>query len=81
MKCAQQDYIEIACLYHLPITLTLKDDQYVTGVAINTGYNALRQECVLIDTVDGNISITLDTIQTMHALVTNPHFTLVNFSD
>ncbi|WP_339766844.1 Rho-binding antiterminator [uncultured Paraglaciecola sp.] len=80
MKCVEQDYIEIACLYHLRVKLRLKDDCCVAGVAKNTVYNGLRQECILIDTDEGSSSVPLDMIRTMQALVANPHFTLIQFS-
>ncbi|GAC04328.1 Rho-binding antiterminator [Paraglaciecola chathamensis] len=80
MKCAEQDYIEIACLYKMPIALTLDNSNKVEGVAKDTVYNEHKEECIVLDTADGELSITLNLIHSMQALKANPHFTLVKFT-
>jgi len=79
MKCAEQDYIEIACLYKLRVELLTKNDSRIEGVARDTKYNAHKQECIVIETIKGLESVPLDTIMAMRALETNPHFTLLTF--
>ncbi|AEE23599.1 MAG: Rho-binding antiterminator [Paraglaciecola chathamensis] len=80
MKCAEQDYIEIACLYKIPIVLTLDNSNKVEGVAKDTAYNEHKEECIVLDTADGELSIALNLIHSMQALKANPHFTLVKFT-
>ena len=80
MKCAEQDYIEIACLYKMPIALTLDNSNKVEGVAKDTVYNEHKEECIVLDTADGELSIALNLIHSMQALKANPHFTLVKFT-
>lgn len=46
ISCQQYDYIEIACLFHLPIELTLHNGKKVSGVAQTTSYNQNKEECL-----------------------------------
>ncbi|NRQ44617.1 Rho-binding antiterminator [Rheinheimera sp. YQF-2] len=41
------DYIEIVCLYHYPLKLTLSSGAVLSGKALTTRYNQQRQECLL----------------------------------
>ncbi|MGY0590039.1 MAG: Rho-binding antiterminator, partial [Paraglaciecola chathamensis] len=43
-------------------------------------YNEHKEECIVLDTADGELSITLNLIHSMQALKANPHFTLVKFT-
>ena len=51
LSCQQYDYIEIACMYHYPVKLTMKSGTIVQAKALDTARNEDRQECikVLID--------------------------------
>ncbi|TBR42478.1 transcriptional regulator [Marinomonas agarivorans] len=46
ISCQQYDYIEIACLFRLPIELTLHTGEKVSGVAQTTSYNQNKEECL-----------------------------------
>lgn len=39
ISCEQYDYIEIVCLYHYPIELTMKSGERINGVALDTKRN------------------------------------------
>ena len=84
ISCDLHDYIEIACMYRLPIELQLKDGETQQGTAMDIAKNANGEECLLLtDNQDGSSTesslVVLDQIKTMRALVSNPHFDVVNF--
>ncbi|QHJ10738.1 hypothetical protein FX988_00959 [Paraglaciecola mesophila] len=80
MKCAEQDYIEIACLYKMPIILTLRHGDNVKGVAKDTVYDKHKRECIVLESSTGELSVALTLIQSMQAQEANPHFSLIHFS-
>ncbi|NLC01465.1 MAG: transcriptional antiterminator, partial [Pseudomonas formosensis] len=45
ITCDQSDYLEIACLYRIPIALNWPDGRRVEGIPLDTGYNEHREEC------------------------------------
>lgn len=55
ISCSQYDYIEIACLYRLPVALTLQDGSVIQGTAKDTGRNAARQSALLLRTTAASI--------------------------
>ncbi len=79
MSCQQHDYLEIACLYNLPIKLYLKSGATYKGAAIDTRWNANREECMVISVENEQISIALDAICKMEALTKNRHFDVITF--
>ncbi len=79
IHCHLHDYVEIACLYSIKIKLTLKNKHVITGFGKTIRYNNNKDECLMIETKDGNIDIVLTDILTMIALDANPHFKKVTF--
>ena len=84
ISCDLHDYIEIACMYRLPIELQLKDGATQQGTAMDIKKNTSGEECLLLssDQTDSSAEsslVVLDQIKTMCALVSNPHFNVVNF--
>jgi Rho-binding antiterminator len=79
ISCQQYDYIEIACLYHYPVALTLKSGSIIKGIALDTARNEARQECIKIQTQESDSLIVLDDIATLEVSVANPHFERVTF--
>jgi len=80
--CELYDYIEIACMHHLEVLLTLKDGSEWKGVAQDTARNAKKEECIkLILTGSGHAQIVvLDDLLIMESITKNPHFSRVDFS-
>lgn len=76
ISCARHDYLEIACMYKLAISLILKNGETLNGIAQNLIYNEFKQECILLE---DQSTIVLDHIAHMHALVENPHFKRIDF--
>jgi len=84
ISCDLHDYIEIACMYRLPIELQLKDGTTQQGTAMDIAKNTNSEECLLLSsnqTVSSAESslVVLDQIKTMRARVSNPHFDVINF--
>ncbi|EGU38574.1 hypothetical protein VII00023_10604 [Vibrio ichthyoenteri ATCC 700023] len=80
ISCQQYDYLEIACLYHFPVRITLKDHSIYEGIAQNTRYNEQHQECLLLQTQQAEILLPTEQMISLHALIENPHFSVVEFS-
>ncbi len=79
IRCAIHDYVEIACLYHLQVRLTLQDQQQIEGRAETTLTGADKKEYLQLSSGTESIKIDLESIKKMQALTPNPHFDLINF--
>lgn len=79
LSCDLHDYIEIVCLYHYPLKLTLHSGAIVTGTADTTCYNDNRQECLVIQRKDSKQQVVLDDIALLQVTVANPHVQQVRF--
>ncbi len=79
ISCNQHDYIEIACMYRLPLVLTLMDGSIIACEAKDTLRNAQKQECLLVTQEGGDVLVILDELKSMRATIENPHFDLVVF--
>ena len=80
ISCANHDYVEIACMYGFEVTLVFKDGKITQGKAIETTYNDNKEECIVLQTKQGNEKIVLDKLTSMEAVTNNPHFDKINFS-
>ncbi|MBU2898260.1 transcriptional antiterminator [Vibrio pectenicida] len=79
ISCSEYDYIEIACLYQIPIRLVTESAQVFEGKAKTTNYDDHRRECIVIETLCGDIQIPTETLVSMTALINNPHFREIVF--
>lgn len=79
VTCNQYDYIEIACMFKIPIEITLKNGETHQGRAFDTGFDLQRQECLFLDIDGEHIAFPTDHLLAMRALKINPHFTEVTF--
>lgn len=75
ISCNQHDYIEIVCMYHYPIKLTLKSGEIIQGIALDTQRNEQRDECIKID----EHLVVLEGIKILEVMVENPHLQKVTF--
>jgi Rho-binding antiterminator len=80
LSCDLHDYVEIVCLYHYPLKLTLNSGAIVTGTADTTCYNDQRQECLVIEYEGKAQLVALDDIALLEVTVANPHVQQVRFS-
>lgn len=79
ISCNQHDYIEIVCMYHYPIKLTLRSGDIIQGVALDTQRNNQRDECIKIDIEGVEQLVVLEEIQILEVMVENPHLQKVTF--
>lgn len=79
ISCAQHDYVEIACMYKLPVILTLRSGEELEGVAMDTVSNQDRAECLKLKTGNNEQLVVLDQILRMVATKPNSHFEKVDF--
>ena len=79
ISCGQYGYIEIVCMYKHLIRLTLQSGIEIEGKALDTQYNADSEECIKIQTEDGENLQVLDVIIKMEVCLDNPHFQVIFF--
>lgn len=92
ISCDLHDTIEIACMYHFSVELTLKNGECVSGIADTIVIkkevtNKDRQECIrLVDNTQADekkspLLIPLSTLAFMRALTPNSHFNTISFDE
>jgi len=79
ITCHGYDTIEIVCLFHYPIQLTMKNGECITGVALDTARNEARQECIKVQQQEVVCWVILDNITRLTVCVDNPHVKHFNF--
>ncbi|MEG3755623.1 Rho-binding antiterminator [Psychromonas arctica] len=79
LTCHQYDYIEIVCMYHYPVKISLKSGDIIEGVAVDTVRDQNKQECIKIDNNGQELVIVLDHIASLLVMVDNPHLKQINF--
>ena len=79
LSCGHYDYIEIVCMFHYPVALTLKTGEVITGKALDTKRNAVKEECIEIEQDHQVMLVVLDSIAKLKILIDNPHFDQVVF--
>lgn len=79
IACHLYDNIELACLYRFPVKLQLRNGMCSRGKAVDTAFNDNREECLSLNTPEGDQLVVLDDITRMEVLVRNPHFMAMDF--
>jgi len=79
IACHLYDNIEIACLYHFPVKLSLRGGTERHGEALDTDFNEQREECLSLKTERGDKMVVLDEITRMEVLIDNPYFMVLDF--
>ena len=69
ISCSDYDYIEIVCLYHYPVELTMKSGKIVGGIALDTKRNAAKQECIEMEVKQDKLLVVLDEISKLEVSV------------
>ena len=81
ISCNQYDYIEIACMYRMPLVLTYKNGFILKCNAKDTLRNKHGQECMLVVQEKEDVMVVLGELQSMQANIENPHFDLIEFNN
>ena len=79
INCELHDYLEIACLYHYRVKLTLKNQQVIEGNALDVFTSAEKREYLLIQTEQEQQSIELNQLSKMQVLTAHAKFKQVTF--
>jgi len=79
MSCQHYDYIEIACMHQYLVHLHLKSGREITGIALDTGINESREECLHVLVEGSEQKVVLGSLLSLHVKVENPHFKEVFF--
>jgi len=79
ISCHQYDYIEIVCMYHYPVKLTLKSGQIIEGIALDTARNDDSDECIKLDDKGTAVYIVLSDITLLSVDIENPHIKQMSF--
>ncbi|MBO0213558.1 Rho-binding antiterminator [Vibrio sp. Vb2880] len=79
ISCSQYDAIELACVYQFPVAVTLLNGDVVQGIAKGTGYNAERQECLVLQQAECERWVATATLRRMQVLIENPHLSDIHF--
>ena len=80
ISCIHYDHIEIVCMHHYPIKLTLHSGSIVEGTALDTQRNLKKEECIKLDTNGKQLLVVLDDISLLEVSVNNPHFKQIVFN-
>lgn len=80
ISCSDYDYIEIACMHGYDVELRLLTGQVISGTALDTQRNALKQECIKMHSQGTDILVALDEVKSMNVLSKNARFTHVDFT-
>jgi Rho-binding antiterminator len=80
ITCNEYDYIEIVCLYHYPIKISLKSGGLITCIALDTKRNENREECMEVDCQGVKKLVLLDDISELKVTIDNSHFNVISFS-
>lgn len=78
LSCQQYDYIELACLKRLKVTIEMKDGDVVRGRCENTVV-VDKQECLVLEQESQAVTVVLAEITSISADTDNPYFTTLRF--
>lgn len=78
VACDLHDFIEIACMYHYQVKLTLKDQTSIEGKAIDILIGSDKREYLVIDTGQKQ-QIELNQLKKLQVLTPKAQFSEVSF--
>lgn len=80
IACELYDTIEIVCMYRYSVTLLLKNGDKMSGVAMDTVRDEMKQECIALENDGVRSLVVLEALKEMRVNVNNPHFSVVCFN-
>ncbi|MDP4489169.1 MULTISPECIES: Rho-binding antiterminator [Pseudoalteromonas] len=78
LSCQQYDYIELACLKRLAVTIEMKGGEVVRGSCENTAIVG-KQECLVLERENQTVTVVLAEIASISADTNNPYFARLRF--
>ena len=79
ISCNTHDFVEIACMYQLPLQLIKRNGEVLEGIATDIKLNENKQEGLVIMHQSKTIFVELVSVQSMTCSIKNVHFKTVNF--
>lgn len=79
ISCPQYDYVEIACMYKIPLQIVMRDGTVLTGIALDTKINSRQEECLILKTDSSEEVVVLSSIKELQTMIQNPHFDRMEF--
>lgn len=82
LHCDLHDYLEIACLYKIEVTITLLNNSCYSGKLLTTGVNKATGEFITISLGENNdiMNIAMMSLKSMQPHSKNIHFDHVVFN-
>jgi Rho-binding antiterminator len=80
ISCNEHDYIEIVCMYHFPIKITMKSGEIIECTALDTHYNSAREECIKVNVKGTESEVMVGNISQLEVCIENPHFKQISFT-
>ncbi len=75
LDCGVVDNLELACMQGFEMAVTMNDGDMLDGRAKNLATNDHHQECLILETHEGDQSIILADAKKAEALTRNDYFT------
>ena len=79
IDCGLYDHVELACMHRYRLRVTTRDDQILTGTAIDTRVDSGRQEYLVLKAEDRELLIRLDAVTSIEPLSQGAQFGKVRF--
>jgi Rho-binding antiterminator len=79
ISCDLHDYLELACMHHYKVRLTLNNQQIIEGKALDTLTTAEKQEYLILDIGQEQSRIELNQLRKMEVLTHDAKFKEVYF--
>ena len=79
IDCTLHDHLEITCLFHYDIRLTMKDGTSVEGRAVTTHTLGDKTELLELASVDGTQQVVMNEISYLEVLTPGARFAAVDF--
>ena len=80
ISCSDYDHVEIVCMHKYPIKITLKSGEIIEGKALDTSYDADKQECIKLQVNNHTCLLVLESIYLLEVTINNPHFNKLTFN-
>ena len=80
ISCNTHDFVEIACMYKLPLLVTCKNFTELEGSALDIKLDENKQECLVLLHKSFNHMVLLEDIKSMTCPIKNRHFLSVDFA-
>ncbi|BDX07526.1 Rho-binding antiterminator [Planctobacterium marinum] len=78
LSCDLHDYLEIICMFHYEVSITLKNDTDIDGKALDVGLNAERQEVLTLESKSGIEAVLVEQIKLIEVLTPGARFKQVS---